>query len=301
MRILISGASGLVGRAATELLVSEGHAVGKLARPGAAFISPGDVAWTPGAELPPDALKDVDAVIHLAGESVAGRWTASKMRAIRESRVQPTAALARSIAASFRAVGKPSIFISASAIGYYGSRGDEPLDEQAGNGHGFLAEVARDWESAAAPAAEAGVRVVHPRISLVLSARGGALAQMLPVFRLGLGGRIASGRQWWSWISLDDLVRSFSMALTNGDLRGAYNAAAPNPVTNAGFTAALASVLHRPAWFPVPPIAIRAILKGAADELLMASQRIVPKRLMELGFRFQDDQLVNALERQLRK
>ncbi len=297
MRILISGSSGLIGRATTERLVSEGHAVGKLARPGAGFISPGDVAWTPGVELPVEELKDVDAVIHLAGKTVAGRWGDQQKRAIRESRIPPTAALARSIAASYRQFRKPSVFLSASAIGCYGSRGDEELTEESALGHGFLADVARDWESATDPARDAGVRVVLPRIALVLSADGGALGKMLPIFKLGLAGRIGSGRQWWSWITLDDLTRSFSFAIANPAVAGPYNASAPNPVRNAEFTSTLAKVLHRPAIFPLPAAVARGVFRSAADELMLSSQRVLPRKLGELGFRFEDDQLVTALRK----
>ncbi len=294
MRILISGSSGLVGREAAALLVSEGHSVGRLVRPGT-VPREGDVPWTPGHELAAPSLKNVDAVIHLAGQTVAGRWGEKQKRLIRESRIEPTTALAGSIANSFKQYGKPAVFLSASAIGYYGSRGDEILTEESAPGHGFLAGVCREWEAATGPARQAGVRTVMPRIALVLSEKGGALAKMLPAFRIGLAGRIGSGRQWWSWISLEDLVRSFTFAVANPTIAGAYNAAAPSPVTNADFTRTLAAVLHRPALFPMPAQVARLIFRSAADELMLSSQRVTPAKLEAAGFKFKDAELKTAL------
>jgi uncharacterized protein len=238
--------------------------------------------------------------LHLAGRTVAGRWTGKVKAEIRESRVPATAALARSIATSYKQFGKPATFISASAIGYYGSRGDEILTEQSPAGHGFLCEVCRQWEAAADPAREAGVRVAHPRIGVVLSERGGALAKMLLPFRLGLGGRIANGHQWWSWISLDDLVSIIVFTITNENVSGAINATSPTPVTNAEFTKTLAAVLHRPAIFPVPAFATKLIFsEQGAEEMLLASQRVAPRKLEELGFQFRDHELKPALTRML--
>jgi uncharacterized protein len=297
MRILISGASGLIGRAVSVAMVNEGHQVSRLVRSGKQLVA-GDIAWTPGVELAPDVLRDVDAVVNLAGRTVAGRWTDRVKAEIRDSRVPSTAALARSIAASYKQFGKPSVLVSASAIGYYGSRGDEVLAEASSPGHGFLAEVCRQWEAATAAASDAGVRVVTPRIGLVLSADGGALAKLLPLFRLGLGGRIANGRQWWSWISLEDLVAILIFAITNVSVRGPLNASAPSALTNADFTRALAEVVHRPAIFPLPATIARMLFTGgAADEMLLASQRVAPAKLEQLGFEFHDRDLKATLRR----
>jgi len=296
MHILISGASGLIGREVSSALIAAGHSVSRLVRGG--VRREGDVAWTPGVEFAPEALKDVDAVVNLAGRSVAGRWSERVKAEIRESRIPSTAALARSIAASYRKHGKPTTFVSASAIGYYGSRGDDILTEQSSSGHGFLPQVCQEWEAATAASSEAGVRVVTPRIAVVLSQQGGALAKMLPIFRLGLGGRIASGHQWFSWISLDDLVSVFVFAITNQNVNGAINAAAPVPVTNAEFTRTLAEVLHRPAIFPLPASIARLMFTPqGAEEMLLSSQRVVPSKLEELGFQFRDRELKPALTR----
>jgi uncharacterized protein len=298
MRVLISGASGLIGTATSVALERAGHSVLRLVR--GETRRHDDVPWTPGVELSPEALKDIDVVVHLAGRTVAGRWTGKVKAEIRESRVPATAALARSIATSYKQFGKPATFISASAIGYYGSRGDEILTEQSPAGHGFLCEVCRQWEAAADPAREAGVRVAHPRIGVVLSERGGALAKMLLPFRLGLGGRIANGHQWWSWISLDDLVSIIVFTITNENVSGAINATSPTPVTNAEFTKTLAAVLHRPAIFPVPAFATKLIFsEQGAEEMLLASQRVAPRKLEELGFQFRDRELKPALTRML--
>lgn len=299
MRILISGASGLIGHAASQALNAAGHSVSRLVRGGT--LAPGDVQWTPGAELAPEALKDVDAVLHLAGRTVAGRWNDRVKAEIRDSRVPPTAALARSIAASFKTYGKPATFVSASAIGFYGSRGDEVLTEASSPGHGFLPEICRQWEAATAAASDAGVRVVSPRIGLVLSAEGGALAAMLPLFRLGLAGRIANGRQWWSWISIEDMVAILVFAITNESARGPINATSPVQLTNAEFTRTLAQVLHRPAIFPLPASIARLMFTGgAAEELMLSSQRVAPAKLEQLGFKFQDRDLKATLARIVR-
>lgn len=298
MRVLISGASGLIGSATAVALEADGHTVLRLTR--GAARSTRDIPWTPGVELAPGTLKDVDAVVHLAGRSVAARWTDRVKAEIRESRIPATAALARSIAASYRQFSKPATFISASAIGYYGSRGDEILTEQSPSGHGFLCEVCREWEAAAEPASDAGVRVVHPRIGVVLSEKGGALAKMLMPFRLGLGGRISSGHQWFSWITLEDLVSVLVFAITNQAVHGPINATSPAPVTNAEFTCTLAAVLHRPAIFPVPAFATRLIFgRDGAEEMLLASQRVAPAKLEGFGFQFRDRELKPALTRML--
>jgi uncharacterized protein (TIGR01777 family) len=240
-------------------------------------------------------LRDAEAVIHLAGEPVAQRWTAEAKRRIRESRIEGTRNLVQAMAKLPRA---PQALICASAVGYYGSRGDETLTEQSAPGAGFLPEVCTAWESAAAGAEPLGIRVVSLRTGVVLARHGGALARMLPPFRMGVGGRLGSGRQWMSWIHLEDLCEMYCFAAEQ-PVRGALNGVAPQPVTNADFTRVLGSVLHRPAVFPVPPIALR-LLFGEMSEVLLASQRILPKAAGEAGFRFRFSQLDAALADALR-
>jgi uncharacterized protein (TIGR01777 family) len=296
MHILISGASGLIGRELASVLLASGHSVSRLVR--GRPLAETDVPWRPSVELNPETLKDVDVVVNLAGRSVAGRWNDRVKNEIRESRIPSTAALARSIAASHQQFGRPTTFVSASAVGYYGSRGDDILTEASSLGNGFLPQVSRDWEAATAAASEAGVRVVMPRIAVVLSENGGALSKMLPIFKLGLGGRIGSGHQWFSWISLDDLVAFLVFAITNQSVSGPVNASAPTPVTNAKFTRTLAAQLHRPAIFPLPASVARLMFsREGADEMLLSSQRVVPKKLEELGFQFRDRDLESALAR----
>src|ERR1019366_298426 len=254
------------------------------------------VSWDPLAPVSPTAVSGFDAVVHLAGESVVGRWTEEKKKAIRESRVQGTRNLATALAQS---EAKPRVLVCASAVGFYGTRGDEILREESRGGQGFLSEVCREWEDASRIAAEAGIRTVNLRIGLVLSAKGGALANMLRPFKLGLGGRIGSGQQWWSWIHVDDIVGGIHHAIGtepdvgpgNGPMSGPVNLVAPNPVRNAEFTKVLASVLGRPAFFPVPEFALRlAFGKMAAEGLLLASQRVEPGKLgaSESAFRFRE-------------
>ncbi len=235
-----------------------------------------------------------DAVVHLAGESIVGRWTAEKKQAIRNSRAQGTRNLATALA---RAESKPKVFVCASAVGFYGSRGDELLREESPAGQGFLPAVCREWEVASRIAAEAGIRTVNIRIGLVLSAKGGALGKMLRPFKLGLGGRIGSGRQWWSWIHVDDIVGGIQQAIRTESLSGAVNLVAPNAVQNVEFTKVLASVLGRPAFFPVPEFALRlAFGQMAAEELLLASQRVEPGKLGSSGYEFRFRELRAALE-----
>ena len=266
----------------------------------------GQVSWDPLAPLSPTAVSGFDAVVHLAGESVVGRWTNEKKSAIRDSRVLGTRHLSAALAQS---EAKPRVLVCASAIGFYGSRGDELLREESPAGQGFLAEVCREWEDASRIAAEAGIRTVNIRIGLVLSAKGGALANMLMPFKLGLGGRIGSGQQWWSWIHVDDIVGGIHHAigtesvagpvsgLGKGPVSGPVNLVAPNPVRNAEFTKVLASVLGRPAFFPVPEFALRlAFGKTAAEELLLASQRVEPGKLGASGYTFRFRELRQALE-----
>jgi uncharacterized protein (TIGR01777 family) len=290
MRVLVTGASGLIGTALVQSLRRDGHEAITLVR-----RSPqgaGELQWNP-AVTDAQPFEGADAVVHLAGESIAGgRWTEERKKKIVESRLVGTQNLAESIAKVTR---RPAVLVSASAIGYYGDRGDEVLTESSSSGSGFLAQVARGWEAATEPAARAGVRVVAPRIGVVLAGQGGALPKMALPFKFGLGGRVGSGKQWMSWITLDDLVRLLVYAVTNELIRGPVNAVSPQSVTNAEFTRTLARVLHRPAIFPAPAFAVRLVLGEMADELLLASQRVEPKVAMESGFRFQYPQLETAL------
>ncbi|HEV2447421.1 MAG TPA: TIGR01777 family oxidoreductase [Candidatus Sulfopaludibacter sp.] len=293
MKITISGASGLIGRRLLKALSGNGHTLQVLSRhagtnmPGGVKVFP----WDPSKAEPPDeSLRDADAVIHLAGEPVAQRWTDHAKRRIRDSRVVGTRNLVQAIG---KLTGKPSVLVCSSAIGYYGSRGDEMLPESAGPGNGFLADLCVAWEKEAAAAEALGMRVVSVRTGLVLDKRGGALARMLPPFKMGAGGRLGNGQQWQSWIHLDDLVGLYRLALET-PLKGAINGVAPYPVTNADFTKALASALHRPAVFPVPSFGLK-LLFGEMAEVLLASQRVQPKQAEAAGYRFKFPQLEPAL------
>jgi len=295
-RILVSGVSGLIGKALLASFEPRSVQIVRLVRGRAQDAS--QISWDPLAPLSPAAVSGFDAVIHLAGESVVGRWTEEKKKAIRESRVQGTRNLAAALAQS---EAKPRALVCASAVGFYGNRGDEPLREESPAGQGFLPEVCREWEDACQIAAEAGIRTVNIRIGLVLSPKGGALGNMLKAFKLGLGGRIGSGQQWWSWIHVDDIVGAIHHAMRTESVvslvRGPMNLVAPNPVRNAEFTKVLASVLGRPAFFPVPEFAMRlAFGKMAAEELLLASQRVAPVRLTASGYTFRFSELRTALE-----
>lgn len=293
MKITISGASGLIGRRLLKTLGGNGHTLQVLSRH-AGTNMPGNVkvfAWDPAKGEPPaESLRDADAVVHLAGEPVAQRWTDEVKRRIRDSRVAGTRNLVQAMAKLER---KPAALVCSSAIGYYGSRGDEILPESAAAGTGFLAEVCVDWEKEAAEAAALGVRVVRMRTGLVLDARGGALARMLPPFKMGAGGKLASGRQWQSWIHVDDLVGLYKLAIETA-LAGAVNGVAPYPVTNADFTKALAAAVHRPAIFPVPAFGLK-LLFGEMAEVLLASQRVQPRQAEAAGYRFRFPQLEPAL------
>jgi len=290
-RILISGASGPIGTALVASFGPLGIEVVRLAR--GAARNAGQVSWDPLAPLSPAAVSGFDAVVHLAGESVVGRWTAEKKKAIRDSRVLGTRHL---VAALAQAEVKPRVLVCASAVGFYGDRGDELLREESPSGQGFLPEVCREWEDASRIAGDAGIRTVNIRIGLVLSAKGGALAKMLTPFKLGLGGRIGSGQQWWSWIHVDDVVGGIHHAMRSESLAGAVNLVAPNPVRNAEFTRVLASVLGRPAFFPVPEFALRmAFGKMAAGELFLSSQRTEPGKLLAEGYEFRFRELRGAL------
>lgn len=292
MKIAVTGSSGLVGSSLVPFLKAGGHEVRRLVR--RAPHAPDERRWDPaGGALDPAALEGLDAVVHLAGESIAsGRWTAARKRRILESRAAGTRALAEALARQAR---RPRALVCASAIGYYGDRGDERLDESSARGSLFLSEVCEAWERAADPARAAGIRVVHLRLGVVLSPAGGALAKMLPPFRLGLGGRLGSGRQVMSWIAIDDVVGAFWRALERDDLSGPVNAVAPAPVDNATFTRVLGRVLGRPTVFPVPAFAARLALGQMADELLLASARVEPRALLASGFAFEHPDLEGAL------
>ena len=290
LHVAVSGASGFIGTLLLPLLTTGGHRVTRLVRhaPGA-----GEVRWDPaGAGLDPGALSGVDAVVHLAGENIAGRWTAARRRAVLESRGKGTRLLAEAIVRS----GGPRVLVSASAIGYYGERGEELLSETSPAGRGFLPEVVQAWEAASEPAEAAGVRVVRLRIGLPLHPAGGVLQRILPPFRLGVGGKLGSGKQWMSWIGADDLLGAFHHALTHAELHGAVNAVAPQPVRNADFTRELGRVLNRPAVLPVPAPALRALFGAMADEAILASARVTPGELQRTGYAFRHAALGAALE-----
>jgi uncharacterized protein (TIGR01777 family) len=293
MKVLISGASGLVGTALTDALRKDSHTVGQLVRPGGTART-GDVRWDPAsgtADLA--AMEGADAVICLSGASVGeGRWTAERKKVLRSSRVDLTRVLVDSLG---RLKQKPRVFIAASAIGYYGNRGDEILTESSTAGNDFIAQLARDWETESMRPEGAGIRTVILRFAVILSAKGGALARMLLPFKLGAGGRLGSGKQWMSWAALEDAVEIVRAAIADERIRGPINVAAPGPVQNAEFTRVLARVLHRPAIFPAPAFVLRIVLGEMADGLLLASQRVIPEKLRAAGYRFRYENLEGAL------
>ncbi len=290
MRVLITGARGLIGSALTDSLGRQGHDVVRLTRGEAR--GPGEFKWDPEqGYIDRGALEPVDAVVHLAGESVAGRWSDAKKRRILDSRVRGTRLVSETLA-SLDA--PPSVLVCASAIGLYGDRGDERVTEASPPGSGFLARVVREWEAAADPARAAGMRVVHTRFGIVQSGEGGALAAMLPIFRVGLGGRLGSGRQFVSWVSIDDTVGAIGFALARDDIAGALNVTAPDPVTQAEHARTLGKVLGRPAILPAPGFAVRTLLGEFAGEVL-GGARVIPERLLELGYGFRHRALEPAL------
>ena len=303
MKVIVTGSTGLVGRALVKSLLAEGHEVTRLVR-GAAqgFRAPGTAAvhWNPErGEIDAQALEGHDAAVHLAGENVGeGRWDEEKKRRILESRVKGTRLLAETLAGLEE---KPKVLVSASAIGFYGDRGEEVLHEESASGEDFLSEVCREWEKATLAASQAGIRVVHLRIGFVLSADGGGLPKMLTPFKLGVGGRVGSGRQYMSWITLDDLVGVIRRALVDESLRGPVNAVAPHPVTNEEFTKALGRVLGRPTFLPVPAFAARLAFGEMADALLLASTRVEPARLKDAGHEFSQPEIEGALRHVLKK
>jgi uncharacterized protein len=295
-KILVSGSSGLIGTALTAVLQANGYEVTRLVR-GVPF-SQNQIPWNPGEPIQADTVSGFEAVVHLAGESIVGRWTEAKKQRIRESRVAGTRLLAEALV---KAAQRPRALVSASAIGYYGDRGEEILREESPSGTGFLSEVCLGWECASVSAAQAGIRTVQVRIGVVLSSDGGALAKMLMPFRLGLGGKMGNGRQWWSWIALQDVVGAILHVLKTSSLQGPVNAVAPHPVTNAAFTKTLGAVLSRPTIFPMPGFAARLALGQMADELLLASQRVEPAKLRSSGYVFQQPDLKPALQALLKK
>jgi uncharacterized protein len=289
-KILVSGSSGLIGTALVPALKASGYEVVCLVR--GPSSGNGQIGWDPSRTLSPESVSGFDGVVHLAGESIVGRWTEAKKHRILESRVQGTRSLAEALA---QAPQRPRVLISASAIGYYGDRGEETLREESTSGEGFLPEVCREWEHAAEPAAKAGIRTVQMRFGLVLSRSRGALQKMLLPFRMGVGGNMGNGRQWWSWVDISDLVGAVLHVIKTDTLRGPVNVVAPTPVTNAEFTKTLASVLSRPAIFPMPAFAARLVFGQMGDELLLASQRVEPAKLMASGYVFQKADLRLAL------
>jgi uncharacterized protein (TIGR01777 family) len=307
MKILISGSTGLVGSALVDSLRHQGHDPTRLLRPGSELpkqktsSSPDlpQVAWNPQSGILNSRAEQVDAIIHLAGASIAGhRWTPAWKRELRDSRVAAT----HQLIASLRQLQRPpQVFIAASAIGLYGNRGDEELTESSPPGADFLAQLTADWEAESARAAELGARVVMLRFGVILAKHGGALPRMTLPFRLGVGGKIGSGRQWISWISLEDVVGIIRFALETNLLSGPANAVSPNPVQNAEFAATLGRVLHRPAIFPTPSFALRFALGEVADSLLLASQKVYPTKLQKFGYRFLYPELEPALEAVLKR
>jgi uncharacterized protein (TIGR01777 family) len=294
MIIAVTGSSGMVGSRLVSALESRGDLVRRLVRHEVQDAER-EIAWNPDAgQIDAAELNGVDAVVHLAGENIAGRrWSDDFKRRILESRTKGTRLLAETLAGLEM---KPSVLVSASAIGYYGSRGDEEVDELAPSGNGFLAEVCREWEAATEPAHDAEIRVVKLRIGPVLSSDGGALAKMLPPFKMGLGGVIGSGRQYFSWITLDDLVGAIQFALDNGNIVGPVNAVTPHPVTNREFTKTLGRVLGRPTIFPMPAFAARLAFGEMADEMLIGGVRVAPHELIKTEFPFAYPELEPALQ-----
>jgi uncharacterized protein (TIGR01777 family) len=291
VKVAITGASGLIGSAVATSLTSDAHDVLRMVRHEAS--APDEVQWDPvGGSVDLEPLAGVDAVVHFAGAGVGDRrWTASYKRKIRDSRVLGTQTLARALA---RLDPQPRVLVSGSAIGYYGDTGEEAVDETSSAGDGFLAKVVVAWESSTAPASEAGIRVVIPRSGLVVAAHGGAWGRLWPLFRLGVGGRLGGGQQYWSFVSLRDEVRAVRRMIDDSTMSGAYNVTAPNPVTNAEMTAAMSEVVHRPAFAHVPSFVLKSVLGEMSSEVL-GSLRVLPTRLTEAGFEFLDPTIEDAL------
>jgi uncharacterized protein len=298
VKVVVTGASGLIGTALVQALQARGDEVTRLVR---RSPSAGEARWDPeSGQIEATALEGQDAVVHLAGVGIGdGRWTDEHKRAVLDSRVKGTTLLSETLAGL---TDKPKVMASASAMGYYGLRGDEALTEDAEAGTGFLAEICKQWEASTRPAEDAGIRVNHLRTGLVLSPDGGALKQMLLPFKLGLGGRIGNGRQWWSWIAIDDEVGAILHLIDSSTLQGPVNLTAPNPVTNQEFTRTLNGVLRRPTLLPTPTFALKAMFGAeAVDEMFLGGQRVVPARLQADGYGFRHAQLEGALRQLLHK
>lgn len=294
-RVLVSGVSGPIGTALLPSLKSVWSIVRLVRGPAE---NENQISWDPAKPLAPESVSGFHAVIHLAGESIFGRWTAAKKTKIRDSRVVGTQYLSQALA---EATDKPQVFICGSAIGYYGDRGDEALWEESAPGTGFLAEVCQQWEEATMPAVQAAIRTVHLRTGIVLSPKGGALGAMLLPFKLGLGGRTGNGQQWMSWIDVRDMVGGIHHILKNELIQGSVNMVAPKPVRNAEFAATLAGVLSRPAIFPMPAFAVKTIFGEMGEELLLASQKVEPAKLIASGYPFRHRDLRASLESLLKK
>jgi len=294
-RVLVSGASGSIGAVLLPSLDTRGYDVVRLVR--GAANGAAQIPWDPAQPIAPEEVSGFDAVIHLAGESIVGRWTPAKKVKIRDSRVVGTRNLALALA---QAKIKPRVFVCSSAIGYYGNRDDEWLREDSAAGEGFLADVCREWEAATKPAIDAGIRTAQIRTGVVLSPKGGALGKMLTPFKLGLGGNLGSGRQWMSWIDVQDMIGAIHHILKTDLLQGPVNMVAPRPVTNAEFTRTLASVLSRPAILPVPAFAVKAAFGEMGESVLLGSQRVEPARLVASGYPFRCNELRASLENTLK-
>jgi hypothetical protein len=290
-QILVSGVSGPIGAALLPSLETRGYEVNRLVRGSAAGVD--QIVWDPARPIAPEAVSGFDAVIHLAGESIVGRWTAEKKLKIRDSRVVGTGNLARALA---EAKDKPQVFICSSAIGFYGDRGYEILNEESTPGKGFLPDVCREWEAATQPAAEAGIRTVQMRTGVVLSPTGGALRKMLAPFKMGMGGKIGNGRQWMSWIDVQDMVGAIHHILKSDLLHGPVNLVAPKPVTNAEFTRTLASAVSRPAIFPLPAFVVKLAFGEMGETVLLGSQRVEPAQLVSSGYPFRFSELRASLQ-----
>jgi uncharacterized protein len=296
VKVAVSGASGLIGSSLVPALEAAGHTVVRLVRRVPA--DPAEIEWDPAAgTINVAALAGVEGVVNLSGATIGRRWTEKRKAEILESRVSSTSLLARTLA---ELEPRPSVLVSAGGVGIYGDRGDEILTEESELGTGFLAEVGRAWEAAAVAARAAGIRVVHFRQGIVLSRDGGALERMLTPFKLGVGGRVGSGKQWWSWVAMDDVTAAYRFALES-DLAGPVNVASPDPATNARFVKALGRTLHRPTVFPVPRLAIATLFGEMGETVLLESQRLLPARLLDAGFEFTHPDLDEALEHTLER